>query len=67
MSAAPELDRLSDLLEVRRERLVEALADVVGIPRSSAEDVLVDAGLDPEMPAAAVTNAEVHRLRSALA
>ena len=67
MTAAPELDRLTELLEVRRGRVADALAEVVGIPRTSAEDVLVDAGVDPEIPAAAITDAEVVRLRSALA
>ncbi|MCB0894008.1 MAG: hypothetical protein H6529_13265 [Nocardioides sp.] len=66
MTAVPDLHRLRDLLEVSRGPVADALADVVGIPRTRAEDALLDAGIDPETPAAAVTDAEVGRVRGRL-
>ncbi|WP_395696024.1 hypothetical protein [Nocardioides sp.] len=67
MTDLPDAGRLRDLLEVRRGPVADALVDAVGIPRSTARDVLEDVGLDPLTPAAAVTDAEVGRVRRALA
>ncbi len=66
MTTVPDVHRLRDLFEVRRGPVADALVDVVGIPRSAVEDVLAEAGLDPLVPAAAVTDAEIGRLRGSL-
>ena len=62
----PDTDRLRDLLEVSRGPVVDALAEVVDIPRETVVDVLLEVGIDPELPAAAVTDAEVGRVRGRL-
>lgn len=67
MTALPDTDRLRDLLEVSRGPVADALVGVVGISRETAEDVLLEVGIDPDTPAAAVTDAEVGRVRLRLA
>ena len=63
----PDTDRLCDLLEVSRGPVADALAEMADIPRDTVADVLLEVGIDPDLPAAAVTDAEVGRVRGRLA
>lgn len=62
MRALSDPEHLCDLLEVSRGPVAQVLADLIGIAVLTTEDLLVDEGIDPALPAALVTDAEVRRL-----